>query len=249
LGACLGISHAADLDTALQGRLLQRSDGVAFVYKDGAKYAVQSADLSDDEIDAIPNGSPPTLDALFAATTPRANAPPSTPPQTSAPPAPVASTGAPLPAPQLPAGINLVNLTGSLKVAIPSPLSVTTQQDGRVYMANNLSGQEIDVFVVGGANTADAVLQSARGQYEAATHLAPSYDSPTDIQPAGRVTQVRAVPFKVQFTNSLGLQFASGSMLAVMRPDVSIAIAYTQLDIGSQGNGSPLDLVLASLEQ
>jgi hypothetical protein len=109
LGACLGISHAADLDTALQGRLLERSDGVTFVYKDGFKYAVQSADLS--------------------------------------------------------------------------------------------------------------------------------------------ATQVRAVPFKVQFTNSLGLQFASGSILALMRPDASIAIAFTQLDVGAHDNGSPLDLVIASLEQ
>jgi hypothetical protein len=93
------------------------------------------------------------------------------------------------------------------------------------------------------------VLQSARGQYEAATHLTPNYDAPTDIQPAGRATQIRAVPFKVQFTNSRGLQFASGSILAVMRPDAAIAIAFTQLDAGSQGNDPPLELVLASLEQ
>jgi hypothetical protein len=179
LGASLGLSHAADLDTALQGRLLARSDGASFVYRDGFKYAVQSADLSDDEIAAIPDGTPPTLDALFAASPTRTSPPPSQP------------------APQLPAGINLVNLTGSLKVAVPSPMSVTTQQDGRVYMANSLSGQEVDVFVVGGANTADAVLQSARGQYEAATHLAPSYASPTDIQPAGRATQGSDSPLEL----------------------------------------------------
>lgn len=32
----LGVGHA-DLDTALQGRLLQRSDGATYVYKDGSK--------------------------------------------------------------------------------------------------------------------------------------------------------------------------------------------------------------------
>ena len=56
---------AAAPDPALQGRLLERSDGALFVYKDGAKYSVQPADLGDDAINAIPDGSPAQLDRLF----------------------------------------------------------------------------------------------------------------------------------------------------------------------------------------
>jgi hypothetical protein len=65
LGA--GITSA---DDELQGRLLQRSDGARFIYKDGFKYAIQSVALSDDLINAIPDG-----DQLFA------QAPPPPPPQ------------------------------------------------------------------------------------------------------------------------------------------------------------------------
>jgi hypothetical protein len=42
------------LDPTLQGRLLRKSDGTLYVYKDGARYPVVPADLTDQQIDAIP---------------------------------------------------------------------------------------------------------------------------------------------------------------------------------------------------
>ena len=44
----------ATVDPALQGRLLRKSDGTLYVYKDGVRYPVTPADLSDQQIDAIP---------------------------------------------------------------------------------------------------------------------------------------------------------------------------------------------------
>jgi hypothetical protein len=40
-------------DPALQARILQRSDGSLYVYRDGYRYWLQAAPLNDDEIDAI----------------------------------------------------------------------------------------------------------------------------------------------------------------------------------------------------
>jgi hypothetical protein len=69
-----GVRAGAQSD--LQGRLLRRSDGATFIYKDGFKYAVQQVDLSDELIDAIPDGVPDSLDQLFASTQPPAGAQP-----------------------------------------------------------------------------------------------------------------------------------------------------------------------------
>jgi hypothetical protein len=145
--------------------------------------------------------------------------------------------------------VNLVNLTASITVAVPTALQITRQQDGLLYMSNSIAGEEIDVFVVPGATSGDAVLQSAQDRYAATTHLSPNYGPTSDIRPAGSVTLIRARPFKVQFTSSLGPQFASGSMLALVRQDAAIGVVLTQLDIAPPNNGAALDLVVASLEQ
>jgi hypothetical protein len=65
-GSALLAGSITRADDALQGRLLQRSDGAQFIYKDGFKYAIQSVALSDDLINAIPDGAPGSLDQLFA---------------------------------------------------------------------------------------------------------------------------------------------------------------------------------------
>lgn len=44
----------ATVDPNLQGRLLRKSDGTLYVYKDGVRYPVVPADLNDQQIDAIP---------------------------------------------------------------------------------------------------------------------------------------------------------------------------------------------------
>jgi hypothetical protein len=82
-------AHATS-DLELQGRILQRSDGALFVYKDGFKFLVQVADLDDDAINAVPDGDTPVtqLDQLFI--------PPSLPPNA---PSDVPAPGAPAPAP------------------------------------------------------------------------------------------------------------------------------------------------------
>jgi hypothetical protein len=55
-------------DPALQGRLLRRGDGTLYVYKDGLRYRVVPAELSDSQIDAIPEAGPlvERLGDLFA---------------------------------------------------------------------------------------------------------------------------------------------------------------------------------------
>src|SRR5690349_14476711 len=44
------------VDDGLQGRILQRSDGALYIYKDGYKYPVVLADIGDDAINALPDG-------------------------------------------------------------------------------------------------------------------------------------------------------------------------------------------------
>jgi hypothetical protein len=44
----------ATIDPALQGRVLRKSDGTLYVYKDGVRYPVVPAELTDEQIDAIP---------------------------------------------------------------------------------------------------------------------------------------------------------------------------------------------------
>jgi len=44
----------ATVDPALQGRVLRKSDGTLYLYKDGARYPIVPADLTDEQIDAIP---------------------------------------------------------------------------------------------------------------------------------------------------------------------------------------------------
>jgi hypothetical protein len=69
----------------LQGRVLQRSDGALFIYKDGFKYPVVVADIGDDAIDALPDGDASLVGVaqLFPP------APPAPPPPIPDPPAPV----------------------------------------------------------------------------------------------------------------------------------------------------------------
>src|SRR5215831_6228668 len=75
-GAVLIVAHggsvSAQVDQDLQGRLMQRSDGALFIYKDGLKYPVQLADVDDDVINSIPEADPPIvhLDQLFMSPTP-----------------------------------------------------------------------------------------------------------------------------------------------------------------------------------
>jgi hypothetical protein len=66
-------------DPLLQGRLLLAGDGSVYVYKDGVKYQVQPAPLTDDDIGAITSADQPILrvDTLFSpATQPTAPVPP-----------------------------------------------------------------------------------------------------------------------------------------------------------------------------
>jgi hypothetical protein len=98
IGAALVIFGTAivwgqDVGSTLQGRLLVRSDGTLYVYRDGLKYAVQPADVGDDVIDAIPTADAPVaqLDQLFAST--RDPGPAVEPPAPVAPPAPVIQPG------------------------------------------------------------------------------------------------------------------------------------------------------------
>src|SRR4051812_34246341 len=49
-----GALAQATIDPGLQGRLLRKSDGTIYVYKDGVRYPVVPAELTDQQIDAIP---------------------------------------------------------------------------------------------------------------------------------------------------------------------------------------------------
>lgn len=84
------LAWGRDTDFTLQGRVLIRSDGSLYVYKDGWKYPIEPADVSDDVIDAIPvaDVSVAQLDELFA---PALRAEP-----TLAPPLPVYGPPAPV---------------------------------------------------------------------------------------------------------------------------------------------------------
>jgi hypothetical protein len=80
-----------DFDPTLQGRVLIRSDGTLYVYKDGLKYAVVPADVGDDTIDALPQADAPVaqLDQLFnSGGGGDQSPPPAPPPSITAPPAP-----------------------------------------------------------------------------------------------------------------------------------------------------------------
>jgi hypothetical protein len=76
----------ATVDPDLQDRILQRSDGALFIYKDGLKFPVEVAGVDDDFINSVPDGDVPVtqLDQLIA------------------PPAPVVDTPAPAPPPSAP---------------------------------------------------------------------------------------------------------------------------------------------------
>lgn len=61
-------------ESSLQGKLLQRSDGALFIYKDGIKYPVVVADIGDDAINALPDADSPITEvgSLFATSAPDA---------------------------------------------------------------------------------------------------------------------------------------------------------------------------------
>jgi hypothetical protein len=97
------------IDPDLQGRVLQRSDGALFIYKDGFKFPIAVADIGDDAINAVPDADTPIaqLDQLY----PSPPAPPDVPAPAPAPaPAPVVIPGPyvevsnPLPGDSLAAG-------------------------------------------------------------------------------------------------------------------------------------------------
>jgi hypothetical protein len=50
-----GLVAAQGVALSLQGRLLQRSDGTIYIYREGMKALVHPAELSDEEINAIPD--------------------------------------------------------------------------------------------------------------------------------------------------------------------------------------------------
>ena len=68
VGLVLGASSSAhaDTDPNLQGKLLARSDGAYFVYRDGYKMPIDLADIGDDAINAIADGPPPLAPATVA---------------------------------------------------------------------------------------------------------------------------------------------------------------------------------------
>src|SRR5438105_11325229 len=43
-------------DAALQGRVLRRTDGALFIYRDGLRYGIVPAELSDAQVNVIPDG-------------------------------------------------------------------------------------------------------------------------------------------------------------------------------------------------
>lgn len=91
------LAWGRDLDPTLQGRILIRSDGSMYVYKDGLKYPIEPADVGDDVIDAIPmaDSSVAQLDQLFAPVAQvEADIPP--PPLSTPTPAPVYGPPAPV---------------------------------------------------------------------------------------------------------------------------------------------------------
>lgn len=52
----------------LEGRLLQRSDGVTYIVHNGTRFSVELADVGDRVIDAIPEASPSEWLTLFSPT-------------------------------------------------------------------------------------------------------------------------------------------------------------------------------------
>lgn len=61
------VATAQQVDPALQGRLLQQSDGSLYVYSDGVRHPIQPTALSDDDIGTIPLGAPiDRLDQIVA---------------------------------------------------------------------------------------------------------------------------------------------------------------------------------------
>jgi len=93
----VSLVSAQVFEPQLQGRLLQRSDGALFVFKDGFKFPVQAAEVDDEFINSVPDAdtSITQLDQLFVAPQP-APLPPSAEaptPVVLGPPAPVSAPG------------------------------------------------------------------------------------------------------------------------------------------------------------
>ena len=106
------MARGQEVDWTLQGRVLVRSDGTVYVYKDGLKYAVQPADVGDDVIDSIPTADAPVaqIDQPLASVVDQSALPTPVAPEPVAPPAPVIQPGPyiavnnPSPGDVLPAG-------------------------------------------------------------------------------------------------------------------------------------------------
>jgi hypothetical protein len=173
----------APTDPALQGRLLRRSDGTLYVYLDGVRYPVALAPLSDEQINAIPEGGlvVERLNDLFALGAPEATTTPAasgssaslpTTPAASAAAAP-ATAAAPPPAdstaPVASALAALVGKTTSLCGFRGEPLSVTVE---RADLVTGMDGLPRALLVVTITNvgqrtsqvTAPVHLQDDRGR-------------------------------------------------------------------------------------
>jgi hypothetical protein len=82
------VSAQSQGDPALQGAILQTSDGIVYIYKDGIKHQIDIPAMSDDDISSIPAGLPvQRVTELFASTTP------SEPPAPAPAPTPAAKPG------------------------------------------------------------------------------------------------------------------------------------------------------------
>jgi hypothetical protein len=126
--ALAGVALAqATIDPALQGRLLRKSDGTLYVYKDGVRYPVVPADLTDQQIEAIPQvGLAITrVSDLFATASAPDPGAITASPSSSAPPALVVAPGTGPLASTLAA---LVGQTASVCDLLGNPLNVQVER-------------------------------------------------------------------------------------------------------------------------
>jgi hypothetical protein len=151
-----GALAQATIDPALQGRLLRKSDGSLFVYKDGVRYPVTPADLSDQQIDAIPQVelAITRVSDLFATATISDPGATLASPSSSAPPALVVAPGTGPLASTLAA---LVGQTASVCDLLGNPLTV------QVERAEQIVGTDQRTHVLLVVNVANVGTSRATG--------------------------------------------------------------------------------------
>jgi hypothetical protein len=225
-------------DDDLQGRLLQRSDGAQFIYKDGFKYAIQSVGLSDDLINAIPDGSPASLDQLFAAApTAPAQAPSGTAPP---PPAPAAAPPASAPPPS-----GLVPVGSGISVSVPAGYSVASATSGQVDLDKN-NVTDIRIRVTPPQPSTGPILSSVQSEI-AGSGAVFVWKDVVDLPPAGKATQVSAAPFVTSRLQGNSIQNFHGTLLAIARPDVAVTLFF--ITRSTSDENAAVEAMLASLEQ